>query len=382
MKTLCAKALLASCFLFTNSGHAAFEVGNINFTGYGSIVAGKTMGSDEVFTADFYDVGQYTDQLSFKPESVLAIQANGQLSEKLSFTAQLVAKGVEDFQPEFDWYYLSYQATDDLKLMAGRRTIPMYYYSEFYEVGYAYSWMRPPANLYWWQITFFNGIHAEYNFTVGDLDTTFTGFYGNENSIDNVELNFYFPTYSQNDENWKDIIGFNWTIYGDNYDLRFVYFNHGAERTQTTADGVPLSSDFSQNFFGVGGSVQFGNLSVLFDYNFVERDSDVVANSAVNRTEEWPTFLVSLVYNMDEYQPYVSFSRADHTRKDPTNDNLGSDDEYEQHELISVGLRYNFAASAAFKVQLDQFDDQGHSPRGWDFHGDSTTISAGIDFVF
>lgn len=199
--------IVAAVFAFDSK--ANFNPSNINITGYGSIVAGMTFDDDETFTADFYDVGQYNDQLTFKPESVLALQARGDITDKLSFTAQLVAKGVEDFKPEFDWYYLTYQASDALRLMAGRRTIPMYYFSEFYEVGYAYPWMRPPANLYWWQITFFNGFHAEYSFPLGNLDSTITTFYGNEDSVDNVELNFYFPDY-QNDENWKDILGFNW----------------------------------------------------------------------------------------------------------------------------------------------------------------------------
>ena len=174
----------------------------IKFSGYGSIIAGKTLGTvddplnpgqkrDEILTADFYDVGQYTNDITFNAESIFALQAVMDLSADFKVTAQLVAKGVDDFEPEFDWYYLTYQASDNLTLMAGRRNIPMYYFSEFSEVGYAYPWMRPPSNLYWWQITQFNGFHAMYNFDWGDYSNTVTAFYGNEYSDDNVEMLYY-----------------------------------------------------------------------------------------------------------------------------------------------------------------------------------------------
>jgi hypothetical protein len=49
---------------------------------------------------------------------------------------------------------------------------------------------------------------------------------------------------------------------------------------------------------------------------------------------------------------------------------------------LSYGLRYDFYSNVAFKIQYDTFVDQGHEPTGWAYHGDSRTISMGIDFVF
>ncbi|MGR6874046.1 hypothetical protein ACU6U9_17445 [Pseudomonas sp. HK3] len=118
------------------------SVAEVKFSGFGSLVAGRTLDSDEKFNADFYDVGQYEDKTTFKAESVLGLQVTADISKGLKATGQLLAKGTDEYKPELDWYYLTYKATDDLTLMAGRRNIPMYYYSEFSEVGYAYPWMR------------------------------------------------------------------------------------------------------------------------------------------------------------------------------------------------------------------------------------------------
>lgn len=363
----------------------SFQVNaDISFSGYGSLIAGKTLGTvddplnpgqkrDEILTADFYDVGQYDNDITFNAESILALQAIVDLNSKFKITAQIVAKGVDDFEPEFDWYYLTYQATDNLTLMAGRRNIPMYYFSEYSEVGYAYPWMRPPSNLYWWQITQFNGVNAMYSFEFGEYSNTVTFFYGNEYSDDNVEMLYYDKLYGGSartvNEIWTDIAGFNWNISGNNFDVRFVYFQNDRDRETIQQDGsIDPFEPFSQTFMGVGGSVDIQNFTVLFDWNLVDYDDDLGT--------EFPTYLVSLVYNMGDYQPYIVYSKADHERaKVPTED-------LEEHYIMGYGLRYNFLPNAALKVQYDHFVDQGHAETGWAYHGDSDTIAIGVDFVF
>ena len=374
-------SLVASALLVIFSQSASAE---LNISGYGSIIAGKTLGTvddplnpgqtrDEILTADFYDVGQYTNDLTFKAESIIAVQGIYKFNNKLSVTAQLVAKGVDDFNPEFDWYYVTYQANEDWTFMAGRRNIPMYYFSEYAEVGYAYPWMRPPSNLYWWQVTQFDGAHAMYSFELGGYSNTITAFYGNEYSEDNFEMLYYDKLYGGNartvNEYWTDIAGFNWNMSGDFFDLRFVYFQNDRDRETIQQDGsISPYTPFSQQFIGFGGQVNISDFTILFDMNYVEYD-DAVGT-------EFPTYLISVVYNIDEFQPYISYSKADHERANVPTEDL------EEHYMLSYGLRYDFYSNVAFKIQYDTFVDQGHEPTGWAYHGDSRTISMGIDFVF
>jgi len=378
------KILITTFLTILFASFSTSTVAEIKFSGYGSIIAGKTLGTvddplnpgqrrDETLTADFYDVGQYTNDITFKAESIFAVQAVVDFSSDFKATAQLVAKGVDNFEPELDWYYLTYQATDSLTLMAGRRNIPMYYFSEFSEVGYAYPWMRPPSNLYWWQVTQFNGIHAMYDFELGDYSNTLTFFYGNEYSDDNVEMLFYDELFGGSaqtvNEFWTDIVGFNWNISGDNFDVRFVYFQNDRDRETIQQDGsIDDFTPFSQTFIGIGGSVDIQQFTVLFDVNLVDYD-DALGT-------EYPTYLISVVYNLDDYQPYISYSKADHERsKVPTED-------LEEHYISSIGLRYNFLPTASFKVQYDHFVEQGDEATGWAYHGDSDTITMGVDFIF
>ena len=369
IKVICLALLSLSLLPMANA--------EVKFNGFGSVVMGQTLTHQAPFTADFYDVGQYSDKPSFKPETVFALQATADVSQDLKFTGQYLTKGTDEFETELDWYYLTFSGVEDWTFMAGRRNIPMYYYSEFSEVGFAYPWIRPPANLYWWQITQFNGVHASYDFEIGDLGNTITAFYGNEYSIDNKEMLFYdklfaaTPAASSIDEIWTDIVGFNYSLVGEFFDLRFVYFQNHRNRTTYHVDGtVTEMVPFDQTFMGFGGNVNLDMFTILFDMNLVIYDNEVEL--------EYPTWLVSLVYNIGKYQPYVVYSQADETHGD---DPAGTNS-WEQHFTAGVGVRYNLSSSAALKVQYDYFEDQGDVDHSYDYHGDSETIAVALDFIF
>ncbi|WP_042145551.1 MULTISPECIES: hypothetical protein [unclassified Pseudoalteromonas] len=387
-----------SALLVSSVFISGYTVADVKISGFGSVVAGRTLDDvtldnvnydwsqppsasnppsvtrEQILTADFYDVGQYSNDFSFKPETVFALQVVADMGENLKVTGQLVAKGTDDFSPEFDWYYLTYQATDELTLMAGRRNIPMYYFSEFSEVGYAYPWMRPPSNLYWWQVTQFNGLNAMYDFSLADYSNTISVFYGNEYSNDNKEMKYYDELYGGSaksvNELWTDILGFNWNLSGDFFDVRFVYFQNDRDRETIAQDGsIADYTPFSQTFLGFGGTVDLAMFTFLFDWNLVTYDDA--------HGTEFPTYLISAVYNLDEFHPFISYSKADHKRKKRVNT-----EDYEEHYMLSYGIRYDFHPSASFKIQYDKFVDEAVPESGWRYHGDSDTVTVGVDFIF
>ena len=227
-----------SLMLLSTAGRA-----EIQFSGYGSLVGGMVLSGEEdpggeiEFPVDFYDYAFYTEDVKFKPETMFAIQARMNVQDNLVFTAQLVAKGADDFKPDIDWIYLTYRFDENWYLMAGRRNLPMYYFSEFMEVGYTYPWLRPPANLYWWEITQFNGLTLAREFSYEDWVATVSIFGGREER-DEIRSHdywrnrggYYFPpegTYISGtaEVTWSDIIGINLNASNDWMDLRFSYFS-------------------------------------------------------------------------------------------------------------------------------------------------------------
>lgn len=88
---------------------------DLTINGFASIKAGMTLDSDSTLYG-------YTDELDFKNESLFAVQVMSDLGEKLSVTAQLMGRGREDFNAEFEWAFLSYQLTDNMQINAGTFT--------------------------------------------------------------------------------------------------------------------------------------------------------------------------------------------------------------------------------------------------------------------
>jgi len=144
----------------------------IQLNGFLSVGGGITDSNDEQFL-------DFDDGFSFDTDSVFALQATAPIGDKLSATGQLVARGVEDYDIVLEWGFLSYQATDDLQLRAGRLRAPFFSFSDFLEVGYAYPFIRPPTEVYG-NIPFsgVDGVDFVYSTLVGDWDTTLQGYYG------------------------------------------------------------------------------------------------------------------------------------------------------------------------------------------------------------
>ena len=114
---------------------------DIQISGFGSIVGGMTTSSDEQLYG-------FDDNFDFKEGSLFALQASSDLENGLGVTVQLQAKGADDWDPEFKWAYVSYDVSDDFRVLAGRQRLPFYMYSDFLDVSYAYAWIEPPEGVY------------------------------------------------------------------------------------------------------------------------------------------------------------------------------------------------------------------------------------------
>lgn len=130
---------------------------DVTFNGFGQLVGGSTLSNGHVVPGAGYDA-----DVSFKPESLLALQVQSTLTDKLTATAQVVASGKDngDFTPSFEWAYVSYWLGEHWQLKGGRQRIPLYRYSDYLEVGESYPWIRPPQSVYQGAISNYDGISA------------------------------------------------------------------------------------------------------------------------------------------------------------------------------------------------------------------------------
>lgn len=366
----------------------------IRINGFASIVAGTTLDEDKSLLS-------YDDTLSFKPESLFALQASADLGEGLSATAQIISRGENDFDTKFEWAYVSYQATDQTQVSVGRMRIPLYRYSDFLDVGYAYNWVRPPTSVYSLVFSTYDGVSVVNNHTLGDWDSTVQAIYGSFEGGINL-LSDSDPSKLQ------DIMGINWTV--GNYWLtaRAVYmvadttisFENDPDPNQTLNSGIALVgnvfpdaadslivSDDRGTFFGVGFSVDYNDF--LIDSEYIELE---VEDSLVAKQED---FYISFGYRMGDWTPIFTFE----TREETNEDNYSSQlpvtiditgvgtipvrasyqailaSQEAKRDVYTIGARYNFHPSAALKMSISTREDKMNDT-------DATVYSVGVDMVF
>ena len=350
------KKILAGVLLLTALLQSGPVTAEIKLNGFGSIAVGRVIEGQE-FLADFPKTGIYDTRLSLDPDTTLGLQLSSYFTDDFSLIAQVAVHGATDYDPNVDWLYLNYYLTPELSVQAGRKRLPLYYYSDYFDVGYAYYWIRPPPDVYTWQITNYNGVSLLYETALGQWDTSLSLYFGSEESEDNELLSLLFD--ASVDETWKDMIGFVGTAANNWLEVRLTHMQGLIDRK---ISGVTVINDAKQRFLGLSVNLTFDRLLILSEFNnYKQPDNDV----------DYDAYLLSLGYQIGDLTPHVTRSGFEQRIN-----NLGND---ERHTTTSVGLRWDAVKNIAVKVQYDKVVDEGIVVP---IKGDSKSISLAVDFVF
>jgi hypothetical protein len=348
------------------------------FDGFASLVAGQIVSGEVAepeyagltcpcFIADFNSGSLYEDgEFSLSRESRAGIQLDVHFTDTFSLVTQIVARAAtEEIKPE--WAYLSWDFSPGWTLQAGRKRIPLYFYSEFQDIGIAYPWVRPPQTLYGWEASNYNGANIRYRTHFGEWDIN-TSLYAGEEEINNSDYTRVYDTVIQG-VHWKNIRGGDIEVTHDWFTGRFIYIQadiSGTDRPDSDEFYTPYAQ---QRVMGLALNGDFGRWFVLSEYNLNFRENyygepadDIDA----------PAAMLGLGYRHQDFTLFGSVSRYWDTPRD------GSEYEAERFINKSLTLRYNISASQALKVQIDEVADKSF----FDFVGDTRLLSASYDLVF
>ncbi len=329
---------------------------NIQMSGYASFVGGRVIAGDE-FLADYPKAAVYDKDWSFSPDTTLGLQFLIDIERNLELVVQAIANGATGYDADLDWAYLNYTFDSEISIHIGRKRLPLYYYSDFFDLGYAYHWIRPPSDNYTWQISNYNGISAQYQPFLGKWDVLIGGYTGREDSEDNDLLGLLSGV--SVDETWKNMAGMFIEASYDWLDLRATYMRGQLSRT---VNGVVAERNVNQIFSGISINVRFETYQIFTEFNRYERpDSDI----------EVDTGMVSLAYQYRQITPHVTRSYL------KQKDNSSGGDE--EHNTVSIGVRWDIGNDYALKLQYDKVEDKAVVVP---VLGDSESVSIGIEVVF
>jgi hypothetical protein len=373
-KTRLATLVALTCY----AGVAAAEV---TINGFASIKAGMASNGDTLYG--------YTDDIDFKNESLFAVQVQSDLGEKLSVTAQLLARGVNDFDAEFEWAFLTYQINENWRLNAGRLRTPFYKYSDFRDVGYAYDWLRTPQSVYDLGFNTIEGLSLYHSTSLGDIQSN---------------LQFVFGAYdgdarvlgTQAPAQINQITGISWELSQDWIAFRLAYLIGDVSiqssqlstltNTLTTLGLTQIAKDIDfdkdqGSFLGLGLNIDRNDWLLVTEYTHVEVKDSFYADQ--------DSYYVSLGHRFGSYTPYVSFEKDDDAAKPEIYARLPAqlppqltggvkglvDSQFFDNNTWNLGLRYDFHPSAAFKVQYSWAEDQTTKRK-------DNLMALGVDLVF
>lgn len=350
------------------SGHVL--AADIKLRGFASFVGGMTPSSSDTLYG-------YEDKINFRNDSLIALQADAKLDEKLSATMQFMSRGANDYEPVVEWAYVTYEFSDKLQLSGGRIRVPFYRYSDFIDVRYTYNWIKVPQTVYGFEFPGYDGLSMVYTNQFGGWDSMLQIVYGQlEGQLGELDAVI------------EDLTGFSWTLSRDWLTLRAGYVTskteiriEGIEQLASAVEGFglgALANDLrvdgdSGDFWGLALGIDRNN--VLFDAEYIQYK---VEDSLLAETD---AYFVSLGYRFGKLIPLLTYSELNSDPPDYLLDRIppmvggpsgplgqiiaGAVAATEaETKLWDVGLRYDFHHSAAFKLAWTQSDDLNEGKNG------------------
>lgn len=322
------------------------------------------------FVSNYEYAGTYQyKKTDIGPETLVGVQGDFKFTPKLSSTIQVVARGADN-SIGVDWAYASYKLTPELTLQAGLKRLPLYYYSDFMYIGYDYPWVRPPQDLYAWQIYSYLGANLLYNTNIGRWNVTGNVWLGSRTSNDNKELgNLYYTTQIQ--EKWKNMIGGYVDATNDIITTRAVFMRTSVERfavvngvksLSMTGENGDYVNDVGQLFYGLTLNVDYNNWIWRSELNYINRPSVKNTYTAQSYSGGYQFGNHTVTLGVSQFQERAAYW--------PTGT--------EEHSTTFVTYRWDFAKSQALKIQYDKIKDKS----GWLFTGNAGLLSASWQALF
>jgi hypothetical protein len=343
---------------------------DLRLSGFATLAIGKVVSGESqtaypeqkcpCFVADWSRGAIYTDRWSAKQESRLGLQADYRLSDALSLTGQVVARTAHGAKVDAEWAYATYRFNSNWQFQAGRKRLPLYAYSDFQDVGFAYPWVRPPENVYGWEIVNYNGANLTHSTTVGSMSVRTNLFAGSERSKDNK---FWAPYYApfKVDAEWKNIRGIDTEVANDWLSVRanFSKADVSLKEAQSGFDFFPPGA--KQTVYGLAANADVGAWVLRGEFG---------VNDRLPYTSKTKAYLAGVGYKIGALTPMITASAFSDSNVNPRAN--------QKFRSVALTARYDLTSTTAIKAQVDFFRNRSATA----FNNSATVLALSIDTVF
>jgi hypothetical protein len=399
--------LVAAVFAATAAMQAqagALDDGNLSISGFGTLGVAKS-DTDQVQFARYNQAEGVKDKAKIGLDSNLGLQATYKINDWLSGTAQVLTRKNTSptFTTDLTWAFLKAKVNDEVSVRVGRVVLPTFLISDYQNVGYANTMMRPPIEMYGQApIENVDGADVNYQHAFGDFNFSTQAFVG----VSRGKL--FIPTGGGAVATYRaPAAGISFT---GEYGPFLVRVGHARADLKSNDIGPinalsatiaavgfkQLAADIGLN---EGKKIAFTSLGATMDWNNIVVQTEYAQRRAkeavyIPDTNAWYAMAGYRIGKVLPYYAHAAYTDAGHSVTPPATfpktGPLGATvygllQSAEQTSDL-VGVRWDFAKSLALKVQVDRVKPKAKSgslifPTAT-FKGDVTVVGVALDFVF
>jgi len=385
--------------------HTQASSEEVKWSGYLNLVGGMLRDkpvSDSTTDKQYPGYAAYENRFTAAQDSLFALQASKSLNDKLSVTGQLVARGgaQDSFVTKIEWAYLSYQIDDNSSLRAGRLRQPTFYYSDFVDVGTAYTWVTPPLDVYSFNINY-QGLNYLRRDTLAGVDLTTEIFGGAQ---DQNLSGITGPTAYAYE---RDIMGASFTVNYDewltprsraaaatvrltvDYDIESLLIEQGLPE----ALAAPVADDVDRFIDPEYSKWEYVNLTVKTDFDrwfFIGEGMILRGYQELPfKQVRWYTsggvrfgqFVYHLTYSRSEDDPGVAADYFENPLSVAVVQSF-ADAQSRNSESVILGMRIDTTRTTALKFDLIKFEEMASSTSETSGIGENMLLRAAFSASF
>jgi hypothetical protein len=411
------KRIIASALALSFAAPCAFAQDAVRISGFGTGALTWT-NTDKAEFARPNQAGGAKKDVTTGVDSNFGVQADYAVNSWLSVTGQgLVRKDAQDdFGAELAWAFAKAKVSDDVSIRVGRMGLPAFMISDYRNVGYANTMLRPPAEVYS-QMLFNTVDGADVTWQHSDGATTYTAQFAVGKSKVDIAGG---PSLDGRRVTALNLVAEHGplTVRFGRVDGRLTLSNSASLATllttlNTVAAGYkfPQAAQLATDIDVRDKKASFTSLGATLDWNDIVVQSEYAkrkTDSYINDTTSW---YVMGGYRIGKFLPYYSHARlsiddsvhngmpaacpagypAACTPTLALLSGIVSNLRYTgvsqgEQQTDSIGMRWDFHSSVALKVQFDRVRPNKaaglliNAQPG--FKGPVTVGAVALDFVF
>ena len=378
----------------------ADDLSGYNISGYGTI---STTFDDRKFIKPARDIGQsshsgiYRTNWTSLMDSRLGLQAHYRANPDLDFVVQGVLRdqAYVTFKNSLELAYFAFRPNSWVELRGGRIGYDAFLMSDTRNIGYAYSWVRPPIEFYGW-IPIFHIDGADTTFRLNGEDSQWkvrlqAGEQGlmfpiNSVDFDSSTRGLHAMTISRQSGNIILKAGYSKFSFKNEFDLfSNLHSGEGYRGLDEIMADTTLSPEIIEEARYLRDNVTFKGIDITYltfgasydDGDWILQAEIAQSTSSAEVFSHGKMAYAALGYRIGDFTPYFICSaiRAGNDVRKPLADWSALEESWLQsqsvdiinttrmeQETLSFGVRWDFHLQAALKFQLDNthYHSNGH----------------------